>query len=225
MTPDKGKPDSPRIILMAGFEPFGGASVNPAWEAVKSMNGVELAAGYQVVTLMLPCVFDEARRVLIDATRALQPHIVIAVGQAGGRTDISIERVAINIDDARIEDNAGQQPVDTAIDPDGPAAYFSTLPIKAMMLALRDKGIPASVSNTAGTFVCNHVFYSMMHSLRDRPDARAGFIHIPYLPQQAAQYPGAPSMSAEQVTDALRLAAQTAATTEIDMPIPAGALH
>lgn len=214
-----------RTILLAGFEPFGGEAINPAWEAVKTLNGVEVSSGCHVVATLLPCVFDMAPVVLIEATRAVQPDIVIVVGQAGGRSDISLERVAINIDDARIEDNAGRKPVDTAVDSDGPAAYFSTLPIKAMMLALRDQGIPASISNTAGTFVCNHVFYGLMHSLRERPEVRAGFIHIPYLPLQAVHHPGAPSMSHEQVAAALEIAIQTAIHTAQDLAVGAGALH
>ncbi|MGI4841180.1 MAG: pyroglutamyl-peptidase I [Janthinobacterium lividum] len=214
-----------KIVLIAGFEPFGGETINPAWEAVKDMNGLEVMPGYHVVTAMLPCVFDRVRHVLMDAIRAVQPDVVIAVGQAGGRSDISLERIAINVDDARIPDNLGQQPIDRPVDETGPAAYFSTLPIKAMMLALREEGIPASISNSAGTFVCNHVFYSLMHSLRGRPDVRAGFIHIPYLPQQAARFPSAPSMSGVQVTAALLIAIRSAATTEFDLPVQGGALH
>lgn len=214
-----------KIILIAGFEPFGGEAINPACEAVKAVNGLEVMTGYHVVTEMLPCVFDCARHVLMDAIHRVQPHIVISVGQAGGRSDISLERIAININDARIKDNSGQQPIDTPVDAAGPAAYFSTLPIKAMMLELRKQGIPASISNTAGTFVCNHIFYSMMHSLRERPEVRAGFIHMPYLPQQAARFPGAPSMSGEQMATALLIATQAAITTKFDLPVPAGALH
>lgn len=215
----------PRTVLVAGFEPFGGEAINPAWEAIKALNGVEVAPGYRVITQLLPCVFDQARVVLMEATRSVQPDIVIAVGQAGGRPDISFERVAININDARIADNSNQQPIDTPVDVDGPAAYFSTLPIKAMMLALQAQGIPASISNTAGTFVCNHVFYGLMHSLRDQPDVRAGFIHIPYLPLQATRYPGAPSMALEQMAAGLRFAIQAAIATDVDTAAPAGALH
>jgi len=214
-----------KIILIAGFEPFGGEAINSAWETVKAVNGLEVMTGHHVVIKMLPCVFDRARHVLTDAIHRVQPDIVIVVGQAGGRSDISLERIAININDARIEDNSGQQPIDTPVDAAGPAAYFSTLPIKAMMLELRKQGIPASISNTAGTFVCNHIFYSMMHSLRERPEVRAGFIHMPYLPQQAARFPGAPSMSGEQMATALLIATQAAITTKFDLPVPAGALH
>lgn len=213
------------IILLTGFEPFGEEAINPAWEAIKALDGLEIARGYRVVTEILPCTFDKARHVLMKAIRAVEPNIVIAVGQAGGRSDISLERIAININDARIADNSGLQPVDTPVDLDGPAAYFSTLPIKAMMLALQEQGIPASVSNTAGTFVCNHVFYGLMHSLRDHPHVRAGFIHIPYLPSQAVRHPGAPSMSQAQMTSGVVIAAQAAITNVTDLAVPAGALH
>ena len=138
---------------------------------------------------------------------------------------ITVERVAINVDDARIADNQGQQPVDVPIVADGPAAWFSTLPIKAMVMAMRNAGIPASVSQTAGTFVCNHVMYGLLHKLRDAPAVKGGFIHIPYLPQQAAQHPGAPSMAAETVRRALEVAIATSLQVESDIAVTGGATH
>ena len=150
---------------------------------------------------------------------------MLAVGQAGGRTDITVERVAINVDDARIADNQGQQPVDVPIVADGPAAWFSSLPIKAMVVAMRNAGIPASVSQTAGTFVCNHVMYGLLHKLHDVPAVKGGFIHIPYLPQQAAQHPGAPSMAADTVRRALEVAIATALQVESDIAVTGGATH
>lgn len=152
-------------------------------------------------------------------------HRWSAVGQAGGRTDITVERVAINVDDARIADNQGQQPVDVPIVADGPAAWFSSLPIKAMVVAMRNAGIPASVSQTAGTFVCNHVMYGLLHKLRDASAVKGGFIHIPYLPQQAAQHPGAPSMATETVRRALEIAIATALQVESDIAVTGGATH
>ena len=136
-----------------------------------------------------------------------------------------MERVAINIDDARIPDNRGRQPVDEPIVAEGPAAWFSTLPIKAMVSAMREAGIPASVSQTAGTFVCNHVMYGLLHKLRDIQDVKGGFIHIPYLPEQAAAHPGAPSMAAETVRQALEIAIVTALHVETDIAVTGGATH
>lgn len=133
--------------------------------------------------------------------------------------------MAINVDDARIPDNRGNQPVDTPIVRNGPAAWFSSLPIKAIVSALRDAGIPASVSQTAGTFVCNHVMYGLLHKLSGMPEAKGGFIHIPYLPQQAAAHPGAPSMAAETVRQGLELAIATALQVENDIQVTGGATH
>lgn len=160
-------------VLITGFEPFDGETVNPSWEVVQQLDGT-MIAGQTVIARQLPCVFGEALSVLYTAIDALQPRLVIAVGQAGGRVDISLERVAINVDDARIPDNKGQQPIDTPIVAGGPTGWFSTLPIKAIVSALRDRGIPASVSQTAGTFVCNHVMYGLLHKLQGRLASGAG---------------------------------------------------
>lgn len=160
-----------KTVLITGFEPFGGESVNPSWEVVSGLDNA-IIAGCRVVARQLPCVFGESLAVLNSAIDTLSPSLVLAVGQAGGRTDITVERVAINVDDARIADNRGQQPVDEPIVADGPAAWFSTLPIKAMVAAMRSAGIPASVSQTAGTFVCNHVMYGLLHKLRDTPTVK-----------------------------------------------------
>src|SRR5689334_6145534 len=174
-----------KTVLLTGFEPFDGAAINPAWEAVRLLDGWS-GNGFRVVARQLPCVFGKAAAALCGFVDALRPDIAIAVGQAGGRPEISVERIAINVDDARIPCNAGLQPVDVPIVADGPAAYFTTLPIKAMVAAIRDQGIKAGVSQTAGTFVCNHVFYALMHHLRER-GVKAGFIHVPFLPEQAAR--------------------------------------
>jgi len=218
-----------RTVLLTGFEPFNGETINPAWETVRALDGWS-EAGFRVVARQLPCVFGAANAALAEALAALRPDVVIAVGQAGGRSDLSVERVAINVDDAVIADNGHQQPVDTAIAADGPAAYFSTLPIKSIVAALRAAGLPASVSQTAGTFVCNHVFYGLMHAAaqaaaRGAPAPRAGFIHIPYLPRQAAAHPGAPSMALADMVDGIRIAVRTALAQADDARIAGGATH
>lgn len=213
-----------RHILVTGFEPFGGETINPSWEVVKQLEGL-IIDDCRVVTRQLPCVFGESLTVLNAAIDELNPAVVIAVGQAGGRVDITVERVGINVDDARIPDNRGQQPIDVAIVPDGPAAWFSSLSIKAMVAAMREKGIPASVSQTAGTFVCNHVMYGLLHKIGENAEMKGGFIHIPYLPEQAAAHAGAPSMAAQTVKDALEIAITVALRQDCDINVVGGATH
>lgn len=211
-------------VLITGFEPFGGEAVNPSWEVVRQLDGVTLA-GERVVALQLPCVFGEALAVLSAALEAQQPRLIIAVGQAGGRVDITVERVAINVDDARIPDNKGQQPIDEPIVAGGPAAYFSRLPVKAIVAALREQGIPASVSQTAGTFVCNHVMYGLLDALQDKAGTKGGFIHIPYLPEQAAAHPGEASMAVGTVRAALETAIAVSLRQDGDVKAVGGATH
>ena len=211
-------------VLLTGFAPFDGEGSNPSWDAVQALEG-EIIAGHRVVARCLPVEFGASLHALRHAIEELMPSLVICVGQAGGRAQISLERVAINIDDARIPDNAGAQPVDEAIVLDGPAAYFTGLPVKAMLAALRSSGIPAEISQTAGTFVCNHVFYGLMHALREQPGVRGGFIHIPYSPAQAALHPGAPSLPPAVVSQALRLSTAIALTVQHDVRIAAGTTH
>ncbi|ATG00299.1 pyrrolidone-carboxylate peptidase [Lelliottia amnigena] len=213
-----------RHILVTGFEPFGGETINPSWVVVKQLEGM-IIDDCRVVTRQLPCVFGVSLTVLNAAIDELNPAVVIAVGQAGGRVDITVERVGINVDDARIPDNRGQQPIDVAIVPDGPAAWFSSLPIKAMVAAMREKGIPASVSQTAGTFVCNHVMYGVLHKIGENAEMKGGFIHIPYLPEQAAAHAGAPSMAAQTVKDALEIAITVALRQDCDINVVGGATH
>jgi len=212
-----------KTVLLTGFEPFNKEVVNPAWEAVRSLEGWA-GANFRVEVMQLPCVFGQANLVLTEALARLAPDVVIAVGQAGGRVDMSVERVAINVDDAPIADNAQRQLVDEAIVEGGPAAYFSTLPIKAIVAALKAEGVPASVSQTAGTFVCNHVFYGLMHATAASA-AKAGFIHIPYLPQQAAAHPGAASMSLVEVVRGLKIAVEVAVRGGSDIRIAGGATN
>ncbi|MBC7684408.1 MAG: pyroglutamyl-peptidase I [Bdellovibrionales bacterium] len=207
-------------VLLTGFEPFNNEAVNPAWEAVRALEGWS-GHGFRVEVRLLPCVFGEALRVVGAAIDECTPGVIIAVGQAGGRVDMSVERVAINVDDAPIPDNAQRQLVDQPVVDGGPAAYFSTLPIKAIVSALRAQGLPASVSQTAGTFVCNHVFYGVMHASAGT-QARAGFVHIPYLPEQAAAHPGAASMSLAEMVRGLKIAVEVAVARVVDIRIAGG---
>jgi pyroglutamyl-peptidase len=197
--------DAEPCLLLTGFEPFGGESVNPSARVAQALAG-ERIAGHRVVACELPCVFGAALTVLDEALVRHAPRLVLALGQAGGRCDLSIERVAINVDDARIADNAGRQPIDEPVVADGPAAHFSSLPIKAMVAALRAAGIPASVSQTAGTFVCNHVFYGLMQRLAPRAGVRGGFMHLPLLPEQAARHPGQACLPLATLVDGVRIA-------------------
>ncbi len=208
-------------LLLTGFEPFGGEAVNPSWQVAQALDG-ERIAGLTVQALQLPCVFGAALGVLDAGLSSVRPALVLALGQAGGRDGFTVERVAINVDDGRIPDNAGQQPIDAAVVPGGPAAYFVTLPIKAMVAALQQAGWPAAVSQTAGTYVCNHVFYGLMHRLRRRR-VRAGFMHLPWLPEQAAAQAGQPSLPLSAQTAGVRLALHTALTTDIDLRAAGGA--
>ena len=212
----------PRILL-TGFDPFGGESINPSWEAVRALHGRRIG-GHRVEARLLPTEFAASLRALKAAVRETAPAILLGVGQAGGRDRLSIERVAINLQDARIPDNAGAQPIDLPVIPDAPAAYFCTLPVKAMLAALQAQGLPAELSHTAGTYVCNHVAYAMLHLAAKRRGARAGFIHIPYLPEQAARLRGAPSMALDDMVRGLEIALRTAATTRHDLAVSGGTI-
>ena len=187
-------------ILVTGFDPFGGEKVNPALEVVKSLPSV--IHGAEIRWVEIPTVFYKSAEVLETAIVRYQPDAVLCIGQAGGRTSLTPERVAINQDDARIPDNQGNQPIDTPIRLDGQAAYFSTLPIKAMVQAIKEEGLPATVSNTAGTFVCNHLMYQALY-LADKkfPHMRAGFMHIPYMTEQVINKSNTASMN---LTDIVR---------------------
>ena len=181
-------------ILITAFEPFGGETINPAQEVLALLP--DQINGAQLIKRLVPTVFHQSVRAVCEALRQHLPDFVLMLGQAGGRAGISIERVAINIDDAGLPDNAGNQPVDQAIEPSGPAAWFVTLPIKKMAGAIRDAGLPVNISNSAGTFVCNHLLYGVLHHIAQNSlPVRAGFLHLPYLPQQAGKKePPAPCM-------------------------------
>ena len=201
-------------ILITAFDPFGGETINPALNAV--MRLPDEIDGIHIIKRELPTVFGKSVDILYAALEKEKPDAVISVGQAGGRPAITIERIAINIDDAHIPDNEGIQITDTPIIEDGPAAYFTTLPIKAIINDLHQAGIPAAISNTAGTFVCNHVMYSALHyAALNQPELKAGFIHIPYEPRQTVDKPEKPSMSLNDVVDGLKIIIKTIATTQI----------
>lgn len=222
-------------VLLTGFEPFDKDPLNPSWEVARALDGWQPAAMNAACTVravQLPCVFGDAVVRLHEAMAQWQPTLVICLGLAGGRTEITPERVAINVDDARIPDNAGRQPVDTAVHAGGPAAYFSTLPIKAMVRDMRAQGVPAAVSNAAGTFVCNHIFYALMHRLAAQAGnatgaggVRGGFIHVPALPELAALHPGMPSMALATQVQGLQIAIETALAVRSDVREVGGALH
>lgn len=206
------RPASP-VLLLTGFEPFGGASTNPSQQIVRALDG-RRAAGHQIVGAVLPCVFGGARRELARLLRQHRPTVVVCLGVAEGRTAITPERVAINLEDARIPDNAGAQPRDRPVVRGGPAAYWSTLPVKAIVAELERHGIPAAVSHTAGTFVCNHVFYALRHAVRRRR-VRAGFIHVP--PAVARPGPRAPGLPLALQIRAVELALEVAARRRRDL--------
>ena len=192
-------------VLITGFDPFGGESVNPALEAVKALP--DTIAGAEIIKLEIPTVFRKSLEKIEENIIKHSPDIVISIGQAGGRFGVTPERVAINIDDARIEDNEKNQPIDITIFEDGETAYFTNLPIKAMVKEMQDGGIPASVSNTAGTFVCNHVMYGIMYMIDKKyPNIKGGFIHIPYMTSQVMDKKNTPFMSLDEIVKGLELA-------------------
>ena len=211
-------------VLLTGFEPFGGESVNPSWQAAEAVTAAP-PQGLAVTAVQLPCVFGDALTVLRDAVTRIRPDLVVCLGQAGGRPGVTVERVAINVDDARIPDNAGAQPIDVPVVPGGPAAYFSTLPVKACVAAMRSAGVPAALSNTAGTFVCNHVAYGLAHLLAvELPHVRGGFVHVPWSPEQVTDGT-APSLPVETVASGLRALLLAAASTGEDIRVTEGATH
>ena len=209
--------------LVTGFEPFGGDRINPSFEALQRLPA-RLGA-LEIATRALPVVYGAALSALRAAIADAGPDIVLSVGLAGGRCELSLERVAINIDDARLPDNAGNQPIDRPVVAGAPAAYFATLPIKAAVAALREAGVPAAVSNSAGTFLCNHIFYGLMHEAAVSGNRfRGGFLHVPYLPSQAASVPGAPSMALEQIVEGIEIILQVTAARSDDLLVTEGAL-
>ncbi len=211
-------------VLLTGFQPFGKDTMNPSFEAVKLVPDEILGA--QIVKKEIPVVFRKGGAVVAQAVREEKPDIVILVGQAGGRTAMCPERVAINIEDCApsFPDNEGNAPQGETIAEDGPAAYFTTLPIKAMVQKMQENGVPAIVSNTAGTYVCNDLMYHLLHLLHTEfPNVRGGFIHVPYATVQ--NYPKQPSMTIEEMAKGLRLSIEAAIEHEKDLKIAGGATH
>ncbi len=202
--------------LVTGFDPFGGDEVNPSSLAVGKLK--KRIGKIVVHTAELPTSYARSAEVLRAAIAKAKPDIVLCVGQAGGRTELCLERVAINVQDARIRDNDGKQPIDKPVVADGPAAHFATLPIKACVAEMRKAGLPAAVSNTAGTFVCNHIFYALMDIAASHPlPMRGGFLHIPYVPEQAARLGGAPSMSVSDIVRGIEIILEVSASRESDL--------
>lgn len=212
-------------VLITGIEPFDGETLNPSWEAARRLDGARVA-GATLVARQLPCVIGKVVGVLRAAIEETRPDLVICLGQAGGRVDLSIERVAINVVDARIPDNEGRQPIDEPVVAGGPAAYFSTLPIKAIVRDLRRAGVPASVSLSAGTYNCNTIFYGLSHYIAtERPALRGGFVHVPYLPEMAARHPGQPSLALDTLVEGVKIMVATALAVTTDIKESGGALH
>ncbi len=196
----------------------------PAIETVKRLP--DRIAGAEIIKLEIPTVCHKSLRVIDEAIAEYDPDAVLSIGQAGGRPDITVERVGINVDDCRIPDNEGNQIIDEPVFPEGPDAYLVTLPIKAMVQRIQERKIPASVSNTAGTFVCNHVTYGVCHLIATKyPGKRSGFIHIPYLPQQVIDKKNMPSMSQEMMVEAIEAAIEAIVETTEDIKVTGGATH
>lgn len=202
--------------LVTGFEPFGGDAINPSSLAVKKLK--KRYGSLVVQTATLPCSFDRSAGVLQSAIDRVKPDIVLCVGLAGGRSELCLERVGINVQDARIRDNDGKQPIDKPVVEGGPAAYFATLPVKACVAAMRQAGLAAAVSNTAGTFVCNHILYALMDiATRQAPPLRGGFLHVPYAPEQIAKVGTAPSMAIADITRGIEIILQVSAKRSVDI--------
>lgn len=202
--------------LVTGFEPFGGDDVNPSSLAVGRLK--KKYGSLVVHTATLPCSFARSAGLLQEAIDKARPDFVLCVGLAGGRSELCLERVGINVQDARIRDNDGKQPVDEPVVKDGPAAYFATLPIKACVAAMRRAGLAAAVSNTAGTFVCNHILYALMDVASRRPTPlRGGFLHVPYAPEQIARVGTAPSMAVADVARGIEIILEVSAARTVDI--------
>lgn len=211
-------------ILVTGFDPFGGEPINPAIESVKLLP--DTIAGAEIVKVEIPTVAHKSLQKVEETIKECDPDVIVSIGQAGGRPDITVERVGINCDDFRIKDNEGNAPVDEPIFADGPAAYFSALPIKAMVENVKKAGIPASVSNTAGTFVCNHVLYGVRYICEHKfPGKKSGFIHIPFMTSQAVGKANIASMSLDDIVKGLTAAIEAIVLNEEDIKVSGGKTH
>ncbi len=210
--------------IITGFDPFGGESTNPAFEAVKLLPDV--IEGCEIVKVEIPTVFYKSIEKLNEVVRRERPDFVICVGQAGGRFNITPEVVAINKNEARIPDNDGNQPSDEVVREDGKNAYFSTLPNKAIIKAMHEKGVPAQMSFTAGTYVCNHLFYGLMYLIeKEFPNMRGGFIHVPFCSMQAVSKKNTPHMSLKEIARGLEVALATTVKNKSDIEMAVGDTH
>lgn len=211
-------------VLITGFDPFGGETMNPAWEAVKLLK--DEIGGAQIIKLQIPTVVGKSIQKIHEKMQEIHPDIVISVGQAGGRFGVTPERVAINVTDARIPDNEGNQPIDVPIFEDGDTAYFSDLPVKAMVQAIKHAGYPSVLSNSAGTYICNHVMYGILYYIqKEFPGVRGGFIHVPYATAQVVDKPQTPSMSLADIAASLEAAVEAAVSCEKDITAVGGEIH
>ena len=209
--------------MVTGFAPFGGEPINPAIESVRLLP--DTIEGAEIIKLEIPTVAHKSLQVIRKAIQKYDPDMILSVGQAGGRSDLTVERVGINMDDFRIKDNEGNQPIDEPVFADGDAAYFSNLPIKTMVNEIRKHQIPASISNSAGTFVCNHVLYGVRYMIeKEFTGKKSGFIHIPYLPQQVVDKPGQPSMELDVIVKGLTYAITAMIGNEKDVKTSGGAI-
>ena len=202
-------------LLLTAFTPFDGERINPALEAVKLVK--DKIGKLKIVKLEVPTVFGKSIDTVREAIERERPDFVLSIGQAGGRAEITPERVAINLDDARIPDNEGNQPIDEPIFPDGENAYFSTLPVKAMVEAIRKEGLSSSLSNSAGTYVCNHLMYGVLYYLDKRPSMKAGFIHVPYIPEQVKDKKEMPALPLSDIVRGLEAAILAVEENELDL--------
>lgn len=207
-------------LLLTAFTPFDGEKINPALEAVKLVK--DKIGNLLIVKLEVPTVFGKSIDTVREAIEREKPDFVLSIGQAGGRAEITPERVAINLDDARIPDNEGNQPIDEPIFPDGENAYFSTLPVKAMVEAIRKEGLPSSLSNSAGTYVCNHLMYGVLYYLDKRPVIKAGFIHVPYIPEQTKNKKEMPALELSEIVRGLEAAITAIAINGTDKKLAYG---
>ena len=207
-------------LLLTAFTPFDGERINPALEAVKLVK--DKIGNLLIVKLEVPTVFGKSIDTVREAIEREKPDFVLSIGQAGGRAEITPERVAINLNDARIPDNEGNQPIDEPVFPDGENAYFSTLPVKAMVEAIRKEGLPSSLSNSAGTYVCNHLMYGVLYYLDKRPSMKAGFIHVPYIPEQTKNKKEMPALELSEIIRGLEAAITAIAINGTDKMLAYG---
>ena len=207
-------------LLLTAFTPFDGERINPALEAVKLVK--DKIGNLLIVKLEVPTVFGQSIDTVREAIEREKPDFVLSIGQAGGRAEITPERVAINLNDARIPDNEGNQPIDEPVFPDGENAYFSTLPVKAMVEAIRKEGLPSSLSNSAGTYVCNHLMYGVLYYLDKRPVIKAGFIHVPYIPEQTKNKKEMPALELSEIVRGLEAAITAIAINGTDKKLAYG---